>query len=165
MAYKELPTDVEVNLSLDLPQSEGMKQCVKKDCKTWHPKSSFTVDKSRPDGLGVYCPSCRKKKGDYYYKTRRENGKHRWAAIKNNYGLSQEGYEAMLKRQNDCCAICDSPSPGGHGKWHVDHNHSTGEVRGLLCNLCNSALGKFKDSPTILKAAAAYLERTSYYGD
>lgn len=71
------------------------------------------------------------------------------------YGLTPEHYEALLSAQGGRCAIC-----GGRptGNLHVDHDHNTGKVRGLLCGRCNPALGAFQDSPRILLAAVRYLE-------
>jgi len=59
----------------------------------------------------------------------------------------------MIVAQNGRCAICQEQG----GLLHVDHSHTTGEVRGLLCRLCNWGLGKFKDDPARLEAAADYL--------
>jgi hypothetical protein len=67
-----------------------------------------------------------------------------------------EEYEAMLSKQCGACAICKRPSPDGR-RLHIDHDHSTGLVRGLLCHDCNRGLGIFKDSHVILKAAVKYL--------
>jgi hypothetical protein len=67
----------------------------------------------------------------------------------------------MLKDQGNKCAICGSLSPGKkETSFHVDHDHETGKVRGLLCELCNVGLGYFK-TPKELRAAAAYLEQFS----
>ena len=70
------------------------------------------------------------------------------------YGLSVTEWNEMLIHQSGRCAICLLPmrSP------HVDHNHQTGEVRGLLCNHCNRGLGAFYDSPHLLMLAAAYAQ-------
>lgn len=76
------------------------------------------------------------------------------------YGITQEEYLAKLEKQNFKCGICGTSSPGGrHDSWHIDHNHETNQVRGLLCWLCNSGLGKFKDSVNILTSAVEYLKK------
>jgi hypothetical protein len=75
------------------------------------------------------------------------------------YRLRPERYNAILKAQGGVCAICQKP-PKGKGKekyLHVDHDHLTSAVRGLLCGECNTGLGKFRDDPDLLIAAAEYL--------
>jgi hypothetical protein len=71
------------------------------------------------------------------------------------YGLSPADFDAILHRQNGLCAICrlvmDRPS--------IDHDHSTGVVRGVLCQYCNVGLGNFRDDPQRLLAAIAYLTK------
>jgi len=73
-------------------------------------------------------------------------------------------FEALLRAQNSKCAICGATQ--GHLSCHgevcrlaIDHDHRTGEVRGLLCNNCNRGLGRFKDSIENLEGAVRYLER------
>lgn len=81
--------------------------------------------------------------------------------MKRKYGITVEEYDRMLYVQRGLCAICGSDSPGA--KWRffaVDHDHATGEVRGLLCNSCNAGLGKFADDPGRLAAAILYLEKS-----
>ena len=77
---------------------------------------------------------------------------------KRKYGLSQEDFDTLLQKQDYKCAICKKDTPGGRYGWHVDHNHTTGKTRGLLCWLCNSGIGRFKDSKELLKEAAKYLK-------
>jgi hypothetical protein len=78
---------------------------------------------------------------------------------KNRYGITIRGKEEMLAAQGGVCAICDSPDPGNKkGWWHVDHCHTTGAVRSILCSSCNSGLGYAKDSPVILRKMAEYIE-------
>lgn len=75
--------------------------------------------------------------------------------LKNNYGMTVEQFDKMVEERDGKCDICgDVPN-----SLHVDHNHITGSVRGLLCVCCNTALGKFKDSATILDSAKLYVER------
>lgn len=73
------------------------------------------------------------------------------------YGITPEEYAALLDRQLGRCAICRADSAGGRGGWHVDHDHNTGKVRGLLCHSCNLGLGHLKDDPALLRAAMEYL--------
>lgn len=77
--------------------------------------------------------------------------------LRRRYGLTVADYEALLTQQNGVCAICGKACPT-RGRLSVDHDHATGEVRGLACHKCNTALGLFDDNPTLLRAAAAYLE-------
>lgn len=77
----------------------------------------------------------------------------RRAVLKATYGLTIEQYDSILESQGNSCAICKIDTPSGRGRFHVDHNHITGEIRGLLCHHCNLALGNFKDDvPTLLNA-------------
>jgi len=73
------------------------------------------------------------------------------------YGLSVEDYEKMAADQNGVCAICGQPERK-KSALSVDHDHETGEVRGLLCDACNRGLGAFRDDPERLGRAIAYLE-------
>jgi hypothetical protein len=76
------------------------------------------------------------------------------------YGITIAQYEAMLQTQGGVCAICSGPPASTNGKkhFHVDHDHVTGKVRGLLCGNCNQGIGKFKDDGELLFKAAAYLK-------
>jgi hypothetical protein len=69
------------------------------------------------------------------------------------YGITKSDYDAMYAEQAGCCAICGRGSP----VLHVDHDHTTGGVRALLCSRCNTALGLFGESPDVLRAALRYL--------
>lgn len=82
--------------------------------------------------------------------------------VKRKYGITLDEAQAMLDNQGGECAICTTPITlgSGIGDGHIDHCHTTGKVRGMLCSECNLGLGKFKDSPAALRAAASYLERT-----
>lgn len=73
--------------------------------------------------------------------------------LKREYGISLDFYDGMYVAQGGKCAICHQPN-----ELHVDHDHATGKVRGLLCGPCNRALGQFKDDPTRLRRAAEYLQ-------
>ena len=74
------------------------------------------------------------------------------------YGITLCERDDMLARQMFRCASCHSDKPGPTD-WHVDHDHSTGKVRGIICNDCNLALGLACDDPDILRKLTAYLEK------
>lgn len=80
------------------------------------------------------------------------------------YGLTPATYEALLQSQRGVCAICGMPprdlSVSRHARLHVDHDHATGVVRGLLCMSCNRALGWFRDHAGLLASAIDYLKRS-----
>jgi hypothetical protein len=100
--------------------------------------SRSTVTRS---GFGSQCRPCKNAADSdaYFYRT---------------YKITRRGLEALRECQGDRCAICDCPSP-----QHLDHDHTTGRVRQLLCQRCNHALGLFRDEPRFLRAAADYVER------
>lgn len=83
--------------------------------------------------------------------------------LKFQYKLSLEDYKALLQNQDNKCAICNCSSPTGRwDSFHVDHCHTTGKVRGLLCHHCNTGIGNLKDSIEILNKAISYLENKKY---
>lgn len=94
---------------------------------------------------------CRRKTKEW----QAENQDKRFAQRLRKYGITPNDYYNMLDEQDGGCAICG----GGDDKtrFHVDHCHSTMQVRGLLCGQCNLGLGKFRDRADLLDAAAAYL--------
>ncbi len=85
--------------------------------------------------------------------------------LSKHFGISVEQYEEFMRRQAGCCAICLQPPDEAKGhknkpRLHVDHDHKTGRVRGLLCNSCNAGLGYFRDDIELLLSAADYLSRS-----
>lgn len=87
------------------------------------------------------------------------NNNEKTYKLKANYNLSREDYQNLLTSQDYKCAICETEIVAFTKQTHVDHNHDTGRVRGLLCNRCNMGLGLFKDSWQLLSGALNYLER------
>ncbi len=125
-----------------------MKIC--KKCGKEKPRSEFYFDNTTKDGLSSYCKSC--------------NSIGAWErTLHHKYNLTVKQYELMLKSQNGVCAICGQPETredqnGRIKRLGVDHDHSTGDIRGLLCNKCNRMLGEFGDNSELLKKAALYLK-------
>lgn len=80
--------------------------------------------------------------------------------LKRHYGMTLQQYQDLFDGQGGCCAICGEHHENvPHKQLMVDHCHETGKVRQLLCDLCNTALGKFRDKPELLDKAAAYLRK------
>jgi hypothetical protein len=73
------------------------------------------------------------------------------------YGLTMADFTALLDEQGGVCAICKGGRSGPGNRLHVDHDHTTGVVRGLLCSRCNTAVGLLRDDPRLAIAAADYL--------
>lgn len=84
------------------------------------------------------------------------------ADLKKKYGITLEQKHGMLATQGKCCAACGVDRPGGkYNAWHLDHNHETGEPRGVLCADCNLTLGNAHESIPRLAGLIAYLKRPS----
>lgn len=81
--------------------------------------------------------------------------------LRKTYKITLDDYNRIFASQNKCCAVCETPTPTGRGDWHIDHDHDSGKVRGILCHLCNMMLGTARDKPRILRAGAEYLIRTN----
>lgn len=76
--------------------------------------------------------------------------------LKIKYGITYADEQAMLAAQHQACVLCATPLVVG--TWHVDHDHLTGRVRGILCGPCNRALGYFRENTTTMRNAVHYLE-------
>jgi hypothetical protein len=98
-----------------------------------------------------------------YYQENKEakKARHRVYVLKGRYGLTEDQYLEMVDKRNGKCDICDVVYTK---TLNVDHNHKTGEVRGLLCNNCNRGLGHLKDSIEILESAIYYLKSCEISG-
>ncbi|MFD0032529.1 endonuclease VII domain-containing protein [Streptomyces sp. NPDC127172] len=120
--------------------------------ESWYRNHDTNLEKLRAREAD---PEFRAKARARYAKWRKENprGTRKWA-LKYFYGLTLDQWDAMVLAQEGRCAICEQPC-----ELVVDHCHTSGAVRELLCGTCNSGLGHFKDNPAALRAAADYLER------
>ncbi len=79
-----------------------------------------------------------------------------WVQVRRLYGITKQQFDSLLEEQNNCCCVCLKRIP--RNVMTIDHCHKTGRVRGVLHKGCNTFLGLAKDSPTILRRAADYLE-------
>lgn len=162
-----------------------MKIC--KKCNINKELSQFSTHHTNLDGLAGSCKECSRLYGKKWYgqnkeksnatskKWRLKNPKRikellsRWQKnnphrkrtyrLKTLYGITIEDYSSMLNDQDYKCKIC-SKLHNDSSVLHVDHDHISGAVRGLLCSRCNTMLGNAKDDPIILANAIAYLKKS-----
>lgn len=133
------------------------------------PLSEFNKSKNTPDGLDYRCQKCARQHSRLYREQNPDKAKRavRAATIKKKFNITLEQYEELLTQQEYKCAICgcdyQTYKQEKNAEFCIDHNHSTGEVRGLLCSVCNKVLGQLQDNPYILRKAAEYLEQRGNY--
>ena len=136
----------------------------------------FYVRRQRKNGLQSVCIECAKEmsrdifspkgKGRIYQRnwSRRkrfqEPNYFKNKVLKKSYGIGLDEYNSILSEQNGVCKICFGP-PLGRGSYHVDHDHKTKKIRGLLCHKCNVALGMVQDRIDLLHKLIAYLVKNS----
>src|SRR5258708_1372060 len=116
---------------------------------------------------GSYCDTCNRERVREYARTHYSYERERDEQLRINYGISMDEYSALSHAQDDVCAICKRPEAYRPGRskrtenvkpmLHVDHDHATGKIRGLLCSRCNNALGNLQDDPKRIKAMLKYL--------
>jgi hypothetical protein len=126
----------------------GTKVCG--SCRVVQEAASFHRNRSTTDGLHWVCKTCNRDPAERVPIERRRTIR--------TYGLTRDGSDRLYAAQDGRCAICIEPfevTP------HIDHDHESGEVRGLLCRGCNLALGYLKDDVDRLRSAVRYLERAS----
>ena len=130
-----------------------------RDCGEVKPLDEFGADKRRPGGKKSYCKPCENARKAAWTKANpdKDAESQRRRKLKHRYGITPEQYEEMLEAQGGRCACCGTDTPGGHGGFHVDHCHDTGEVRGLLCHGCNTAIGALGDNVDGIWNAMLYL--------
>lgn len=159
-----------------------MKRC--KKCGEVKPIYEFYRAAGMADGHRSECKGCHQKQRKRWYQANRtaaiasvkrwqqENKEHlhayrreyrqrrkseeRNAYLRRTFGVSNDDYDALLRAQADGCAICGRPP--GKSSLHIDHDHDSGRIRGLLCVGCNNALGQFRDRADLLSRAANYLD-------
>lgn len=144
-----------------------MKKCP--TCDTNKPKTEYYTHKTR--GLAHECKECNKARSRAYgaknrearraytKKWREENATpeyNRNRSLRHRYGIDAKRYDQMLDEQGGVCAICGGTNPDGK-RLSVDHDHSTGEVRKLLCLTCNWQVGFVENNPGHLEKLMKYL--------
>jgi hypothetical protein len=124
-------------------------------CTVVKPLDDFGRNRASRTGRTSYCKPCHNAKGKETYT--RLYGSTRDYHLRRRYGITSADVDAMIAAQGGVCALCGERKPE-----HVDHDHVTGRVRGVLCFCCNQGLGNFRDRPDILRTAITYLETTTW---
>jgi hypothetical protein len=121
------------------------------------PLAEFHKNAHRADGVQQYCAPCTREFANNYYAEKAHD-----LLISKTYGLERGEYAKMLATQGGVCAICREPETavfrGRPKKLALDHDHADGHVRALLCNKCNTILGRADDDLDLLRACIAYVE-------
>lgn len=114
--------------------------------------------KTHPNG-DTYCYECKKLRTKKSIEKHPErHSKYMWKSrIKRMYGITEEFYLEIYSNQDGRCAVCEEIIELSGKRTHIDHNHETFEVRGLLCHYCNTAIGLFKENTNTMKNAINYL--------
>lgn len=159
-----------------------MKRCNK--CGVVKPLCDFYIAAGNRDGRRGECKECSLAQRKRWYQKNRERSmayvrawqqanpqrvkawrlknrerrlaKMREIHLRNKFGLTPHEYDGILESQDGACALCRAAPTTGIS-LHVDHDHGTGEIRGLLCVRCNNALGLFREDLDLLKGAARYV--------
>jgi hypothetical protein len=159
-----------------------MKEC--KKCGVVKPLDNFYIAEGTRDGRRGECKECSLAQRKRWYRKNRQRSmayvrawqqanpdrvkawrlknrerrleKLREIHLRNKFGLTPAEYDRILEAQAGACALCHSPPTPGIS-LHVDHDHGTGEIRGLLCVRCNNAIGLMREDPDLLNRAARYV--------
>ena len=135
-------------------------------CKKEKSADKFYSDKAHKDGLSTRCKTCRKLQAKKRRMSEKGSKSIRESKLKDKYGINLDDYDRMFEEQNGVCAMCGKPETrktvtGATYRLSVDHNHLTGQVRGLLCKHHNTAIGQFDvdENLDMLKLALKYMEK------
>lgn len=148
--------------------SEETRECRK--CNEVKPIDDFYLKKSATTVSGFHrkwsCKACDSSLARQWSKGNPDRARlNKWRSdLKVKYGINEEQWWEIFDKQGGCCAICEERETSRHSsgtvfRMSVDHCHTTGKIRGILCNNCNRAVGLLKDNAQLLRKAADYLER------
>jgi hypothetical protein len=130
----------------------GLKRCP--DCEQVKPMEDVPRA-TKGSGRHSYGKPCHNARGRDT--AQRLHGGTREHHLRRRYGIGEKAFQELLAEQGGVCAICGTPDP-----QHLDHDHRTGRVRGILCFNCNGGLGQFRDDQSRLAGAITYLRGTTW---
>ena len=136
---------------------------MKKTCKTCGQEKELADFVTQPhckNGKSNLCKACSYKALCVWRKAHKEQ--NRGYQRKALYGITAAEFHELYTKQNGLCACCEAapePDRSGRTQLYLDHNHHTNKWRGLLCHHCNCMIGYSRETPSVLRAAALYLEK------
>ena len=148
----------------DFYRAAGMRDGHRNDCKRCNLSAKHERYVANPEPTKERVRQWQRVNADRHQATQRRirqspegRRRSREGYLRRKYGITQADYDARLAKQNGGCAICGR-APAAKGSLHVDHDHESGRVRGLLCFRGNNALGDFGDGVGQLRRAIEYLQ-------
>ena len=148
----------------DFYRAAGMRDGYRNDCKACNLRAKHERYLANPqptiDRVRRWVEENQERRRNYeleYRQSGRKSAADRKHHLKRTFGLTEADYERLLGEQGGGCAICGR-LPGSRN-LHIDHDHDTGEVRGLLCFRCNVAIGHLREDPGIALKLIDYLGR------
>lgn len=135
-------------------------------CGETKPRNEFHKDKTKKDGLHVWCRECRNESDKSYRATEAGKAVNKAKAWKQqSIKITHDEYLALKTKQQDRCACCGVHESELKKALAVDHDHVTGQIRGLLCGNCNRGIGKLGDNLAGLFRGVDYLLASATIGD
>jgi len=119
-------------------------------CGRAKPVIEFPRNKRSTTGYHCYCKLCHNSRNRRFVKERHGGSRH--YHLRGRYGIGADEVDKLIRRQGGLCAVCRESEAK-----QVDHDHETGAVRGIVCLLCNAAIGAFHDDPNLIRRAIAYV--------
>jgi len=150
------------------PVVDGKVEC--KRCGEWKFLVDYPKDKNSFLGIYSYCRECANSRAKENHRKARAKGASEWNKhrrsyrnhyYRSTYGITADDFDLMLAEQGGCCEICKVPLDinSNPSKAHLDHNHTTGDIRGILCVRCNKGIGFFLENEIFLASAIDYLRK------
>ena len=120
-------------------------------CGNAKPVTEFPRNKRSKTGYHCYCKPCHNSRNRRFVKERHGGSRH--YHVRGRYGIGADEVDELIRQQDGLCAVCRKREAK-----QVDHDHGTGAVRGIVCLLCNAAMGAFHDDPDLIRRAIAYIK-------
>jgi len=127
------------------------------NCKKEKPVSEFY--KSNTRYYQRECKDCCKAGRSMWWKSEKGKLSSANTKLKRRFGMTLEEYIHLLNKCGGKCEICGAEMSSNNHRLGIDHNHITGEIRGILCNACNVGIANLKEDMSILESAIKYLTR------